>query len=148
MISGSWHEAMYASLCGRIPAISILLTLAACAGTAPVACAAGTSPMTKFELFFGGNIDRGGGVAEQDWARFLTDEVTPRFPDGFTVLEAAGQWRNPAGMIIAEQSRNLVVIVRDASSALPKITAIRDVYKMRFMQDSVLFVQSQICAGF
>jgi hypothetical protein len=125
-----------------------LLILGGCANASPYACAAGTSPMTKLELFFGGNIGEGGRVSEDEWRRFVTDEVTPRFPDGFTVLDAMGQWRNPSGMIIAEESRNLVVIVRDAGSELPKVTAIRDVYKMRFAQDSVLFVQSPVCAGF
>ena len=67
---------------------------------------------------------------------------------GFTVLDASGQWRDPMGTIISEPSRNLVVIVRDPASGLPKITAIRDTYKTRFRQDAVLFVQSQICAGF
>jgi hypothetical protein len=104
--------------------------------------------MTKFELFLGQNIGATNRVSDEEWRRFLTDEVTPRFPDGFSVLDAAGQWRNPTGMIIAEDSRNLVVIVRDPSSELPKITMIRDIYKMRFNQDSVLFVQSQICASF
>jgi hypothetical protein len=104
--------------------------------------------MTKLELLLGQNIGATNRVSDEEWRRFLTDEVTPRFPDGFTVLDAAGQWRNPAGMIIAEDSRNLVVIARDAGSELPKMTAIRDIYKTRFNQDSVLFVQSQICAGF
>jgi hypothetical protein len=126
----------------------IVLALAACAGASPMACALGTSPMMKLELFFGGNIGEKGRVTDEEWRRFLGEEVTPRFPDGFTVLEAAGQWRNTAGMIIAEHSRNLVVIVRDARSELPKVGAIRDLYKMRFNQDSVLFVQSQVCAAF
>jgi len=104
--------------------------------------------MTKFELFLGQNIGQTGRVSEYDWQRFLADEVTPRYPDGFTVLDAAGQWRDPMGTIISERSRNLVLIVRDAPSELPKIAAIRDSYKSRFRQDAVLFVQSQICAGF
>ena len=104
--------------------------------------------MTKFELFLGQNIGQTGRVSEDEWRRFLVDEVTPRYPDGFTVLDAAGQWRDPMGTIISEQSRNLVLIVRDAASELPKVTAIRDSYKSRFRQDAVLFVQSQICAGF
>jgi hypothetical protein len=104
--------------------------------------------MTKLELFFGGNIGATGRVSDVEWRRFVTDEVTPRFPDGFTVLDAMGQWRNPTGMIIAEESRNLVVIAPDTGSEQPKIAAIRDIYKMRFNQDSVLFVQSTVCAGF
>jgi hypothetical protein len=38
--------------------------------------------------------------------------------------------------------------VRDPATEFPKITAIRDTYRTRFRQDAVLFVQSQICAGF
>lgn len=122
--------------------------LAGCAGTQPRACAPGTGPMTKYELFLGQNIGTMGRVSDEEWRRFLTEEVTPRYPDGFTVLNAAGQWRDPMGRIISEDSRDLVVIVRDAAAELPKVTAIRDTYKMRFNQDAVLFVQSQICAGF
>jgi hypothetical protein len=104
--------------------------------------------MTKIELFFGGNIGAPGGVSEDDWRRFLAEEVTPRFPDGFSVVDAHGQWRNAAGMIIAEQSRDLIVIAANDSSESAKIASIRDTYKMRFRQESVLFVQSQVCAGF
>ena len=104
--------------------------------------------MTKFELFLGRNIGATGRVSDDEWRRFLTEEVTPRYPDGFTVLNAAGQWRDPMGTIISEESCNLVVIVADPAAELPKITAIRDTYKTRFRQDAVLFVQSQICASF
>lgn len=104
--------------------------------------------MTKYELFLGQNIGTTGRVSDTEWRGFLTEVVTPRYPDGFTVLDAAGQWRDPMGTIISEESRNLVVIVADPAAEFPKITAIRDTYKMRFRQDAVLFVQSQICAGF
>ena len=134
---------------GRLAPIAFVIgMLAACANTTPLACATGTSPMTKYELFLGQNIGTMGRVTDEEWRRFLTEEVTPRYPDGFTVLDAAGQWRDPMGRIISEESRNLVVIVRDPQTELPKITAIRDTYKTRFSQDAVLFVQSQICAGF
>lgn len=111
-------------------------------------CAPGTGPMTKYELFLGQNIGTMERVSDEEWRRFLIEEVTPRYPDGFTVLNAAGQWRDPMGNVIQEDSRNLVVIVRNPAAELPKITAIRDTYKTRFRQDAVLFVQSRICAGF
>jgi hypothetical protein len=129
-------------------AIASVSVLAACVGAPPMACAPGTGPMTKYELFLGQNIGTMGRVSDEEWRRFLTEEVTPRYPDGFTVLAAAGQWRDPMGNVIQEDSRNLVVIVRDPRAELPKITAIRDTYKTRFRQDAVLFVQSEICAGF
>ena len=136
------------SPCHKVLAGAFAFALAGCAGTQSLACTAGTSPMTKYELFLGQNIGTMGRVSDEEWRRFLTEEVTPRYPDGFTVLEGMGQWRDPMGRIISEESRNLVVIVRDPTAELPKITAIRDTYKTRFRQDSVLFVQSQICAGF
>ena len=132
----------------RLVVVAFAFALAACAGTTPMSCATGTMPMTKYELFLGQNIGTMGRVSDEEWRRFLTEDVTPRYPDGFSVLEAAGQWRDPMGTIISEPSRNLVVIVRDPAAELPKITAIRDTYKTRFRQDAVLFVQSQICAGF
>ena len=134
--------------CPKALAITSLFVLAACTGMTPMACAPGTGPMTKYELFLGQNIGTMGRVSDEDWRRFLTEVVTPRYPDGFTVLNAAGQWRDPMGNVIQEDSRNLVVIVRDPATELAKITAIRDTYKTRFRQDAVLFVQSQICAGF
>jgi len=51
-------------------------------------------------------------------------------------------------MVIAEQSRDLIVIVSNGSSESAKIASIRDAYKTRFRQESVLFVQSEVCAGF
>src|SRR5688500_6141680 len=84
------------------PSIGLSLVLTACAGTTPATCASGTSPMTKFELFLGQNIGTTGRVSDEDWRRFLADEVTPRYPDGFTVLEASGQWRDPMGTVISE----------------------------------------------
>ena len=104
--------------------------------------------MTKLELFFGGNIGSAAGVSDADWRRFLADEVTPRFPDGFSVVGLQGQYRNAAGVIIAEDSRELVVIVPNAGDGAGRANAIRDAYKMRFRQESVLLVQSEVCAAF
>jgi hypothetical protein len=104
--------------------------------------------MTQFELYFGRNIGQTGRVSDEEWRRFLAEEVTPRYPGGFTVHDASGRWRDPSGMPISEDSHVLVVIVGDPGSEIPKISAIRDTYKTRFHQDALLFVQSEVCAGF
>src|SRR5688572_33419624 len=67
--------------------IALSFVLTACASATPLGCAPGTSLMTKYELFLGQNIGTTGRVSDEDWRRFLADEVTPRYPDGFTVLE-------------------------------------------------------------
>ena len=41
----------------------------------------------------------GGEVSEEEWRAFLETEVTPRFPDGLTVLTAYGQWRSRSGEV-------------------------------------------------
>lgn len=104
--------------------------------------------MTRLELFFGGNVGAPGGIAESEWRGFLDAEITPRFPDGFTVTEVYGQWRGRTGAIEAERSRHFIVLVRDAAAETAKIAAIRAAYKARFKQESVLFAASPACAGF
>ena len=47
----------------------------------------------------------GGEVSDAEWRAFLETEVTPRFPDGLTVLTAYGQWRSSSGELARETSR-------------------------------------------
>ena len=63
---------------------------------APYQClVAGEARMLVAELFFG--RDRAGQqtVSDAEWADFLASVVTPNFPDGLTVFDGYGQWRNP-----------------------------------------------------
>ena len=70
----------------------------------------------------------------------MTDEVTPRFPDGFTVLDGYGQWRNKEGKIVKEDSKVLVVLYKkaDLKTATAKLDEIRVAYNKTFQQQSVL----------
>src|SRR5579863_8635859 len=47
------------------------------------------------KLYFGlGPVDHPEqGASEGDWRSFLDREVTPRFPDGLSVLDVYGQWQ-------------------------------------------------------
>ena len=59
-------------------------------------CGAPAAAQLRTTLYFG--LSRpNGSVSELEWQIFLRDEVTKRFPEGFTVWEAQGQWRTPAG---------------------------------------------------
>ena len=71
----------------------------------------------------------GGEIGEAEWRAFLDAEVTPRFPDGLTVLTGYGQWRNSAGAIAKETSRVLVIWHRPGAGSDAKIEAIRAAYK-------------------
>ena len=94
----------------------------------------------RTELYFGRSIPGGGAVSDAEWEKFLADVVTPRFPDGFTVLKASGHYREQSGKIITEPSE-VIVFLYPASrrtSSRRKIEEIRRAYVRQFTQESVL----------
>ncbi len=97
---------------------------------------------------FGRNIGRTLGVTESRWSKFVQREIAPRFPDGFTVIDAAGQWRDvKTGQLVREPSK-MVVVVAPQDTLQEKIDAIAGSYKRRFHQDSVGVVIRQACVSF
>ncbi len=97
-------------------------------------------PFFRTELFFGSNKPDGTVVSEADFQKFLNDEITPRFPDGLTLLTGLGQFKNSSGLIERERSMLLILLYpRDsARDASRKIDQIRAIYERRFDQESVL----------
>jgi hypothetical protein len=140
----------------RAGALVALLTLAlaACETAAPPsaasACRAPLKAMTQVDLYFGRNIPGGGGeVSDAQWRSFLDEVVTPRFPDGLSVLDIQGQWKSTrTGTIARERSKRLSVIVPDAAAAAADIEAIKAAYKQRYRQESVLQSEAGVCAAF
>lgn len=135
----------------RAPALMLTVVLSACAvmpQVAPPACTAGQI-MERHALYFGLTAPDGSIIDDARWAAFLADIVTPRFPDGFTVLDARGQWRNrESGAIVRQPSRLLIVLAADGDATEAAIQAVRDAYRERFDQQSVLRVSMPVCASF
>jgi len=73
--------------------------------------------------------------------------VTPRFPDGLSVVDVRGQYRNPDGRIERERTKLLVVVVFDAPAHATKVQAVIDAYRRRYGQYSVFHVERPVCAG-
>ena len=96
----------------------------------------------RTELYMGRSIPGGGMVSDEAWEKFLSDVVTPLFPDGFTVLAGRGQYRDASGLITKEPSHVLVFLYRkaDRKRARANIEKIREEYKKLFAQESVLRV--------
>lgn len=94
----------------------------------------------RTELYFGMDKPDGSAVTEAEWAQFLADEVTPRFPSGFTVIEALGQYQGGDKKIVKEKSRVLILLSekKDRKPNNVKIEAIRAAYKKAFQQESVM----------
>lgn len=94
----------------------------------------------RTELYFGRSKSNGTVVSEDEWTKFLNDEVTPRFPDGFTVLDGAGQYRDKNGRVVKEPSKVLVFLYarKNRKTSSTKIDEIRAAYVKLFSQESVL----------
>ena len=114
---------------------------------APAALApAASQPVTAVldRLCFGRVIPQGGEVSEADWARFVADTITPRFPTGFTVFQAQGQWRGADGQITREPT-SIVEIAHASDAASDRaIVEIALEYKRRFTQEAVLRIQQPV----
>jgi hypothetical protein len=80
-------------------------------------------------------------VTEAGWLDFLDKEVTPRFPDGLSVIECYGQWQGKT-MTAPERLRSklLVIDYPDTPANRAKIEAIRTAWKKRTGDQSVLSV--------
>jgi hypothetical protein len=63
------------------------------------------------QLFFGHSIPGGGTVSESEWQDFLATSVTPRFPDGLTVLDGHGQWFEQKSHQVVTEVSTVVEIV-------------------------------------
>jgi len=139
----------------RLGALLAILALSACAQTSTtsqppqvaVVCAAPLKPALELNLYFGRNIEGGGEVSERLWAEFVASEVTPRFPDGLSILNVAGQSRNSANQTLRERTKLLIVVVFDAPAHRAKIQAIVEAYNRRFSQIAVFQVEHAVCAG-
>jgi len=127
-----------------------LLLAALLAGCAPQACLLPSQQsMMEIDLYFGRDMRGHAPVTEAEWARFIGTEIATRFPDGFTVIDANGQWLNAATHHAAREATKLVQIVTLGSPDLGRrVQAVIDAYKARFRQDSVGVVASPRCAAF
>jgi hypothetical protein len=94
----------------------------------------------RTELYFGMDIPGGGTVGEEAWSKFLNEEVTPKFPGGFTVVESYGQYKDKSGAVVKEKSRMLILLYPKSTRKEndPKIESIRETYKKAFKQESVM----------
>lgn len=100
-------------------------------------------------MMFGRNIGGKLGVTDKLWAAFLAREVSPRFPDGLTVFDTTGQWRDgKTKAVIRERSKIVRIIMPGDDSANEKIGAIASAYKTQFHQDSVGIVTRPACVSF
>lgn len=117
-------------------AVVLSLLLTACATVAPPR----ENAVIADRLFCGRTIPGGGVVSDEEWAGFVRDVVTPRFPQGFTVFRADGQWRERDGTTAREPVMVIEILHPLSREHELKINEIAEEYRQRFHQEAVLRV--------
>jgi hypothetical protein len=144
----------------RLRAASILLVLTLAAGcihrpapASPTAVAptlsgdpahpGHTTGWVDTKLYFGlGPMDEPGkGISESAWRAFLDKEVTPRFPDGLSVIDVYGQWQGKEEKAPERiRTKLLIIDYPDVQENRDKIEAIRAAWKRLTGDQSVMRV--------
>jgi hypothetical protein len=131
--------------------LGVLSTPLASGVTSSLASTANT-PVTwnRTELFFGSVKPDGSSVTDKEFNAFVDKEITPRFPEGLTLLSGYGQYKGSSGKIVKERSFVLILLTEQkaAKDANAKIETIRKVYKSAFKQESVLRVDEPTRVSF
>jgi Protein of unknown function (DUF3574) len=110
---------------------------------AQLSCTVPQKPMLDVELLLGR-----GKASDARWRDFLAREVMPRFPDGLTVYETTGQWRDPTRSVVTRERSRVLRLIVPAEAPRDKIEAVASSYKKQFAQKSVGIVMRPACVSF
>jgi hypothetical protein len=133
-------------------AVSAVVTAHLLAGSAraqAIECSAAHKPQHVAELIFGRGVGGPIEISETQWTHFVDTEITPRFPDGLTVYDATGQWRDKTSNKITRETTKIVLIVLSGRPEdLSRLNEIAEAYKRTFGQQSVGMIVRPACVSF
>jgi hypothetical protein len=104
--------------------------------------------MQRTELIFGSARRGHSPISDRQWTIFVQRELSGRFPDGWTLVNASGQWRDTGGRLMREQSHIFILLHGGAPLVNERLEAVRALYMKRFAQESVLRIDSAACVSF
>lgn len=97
----------------------------------------------------GGAQDGGVGVTDAQVREFVDQVIVPAFPDGFTLYDARGHWRDGAtGRSVDERTLVFVVVHPPGDAANSALRSIAETYAERFDQSAVLGSSQPACVTF
>ena len=132
-----------------VATVVLAISLSGTAHAQSLECRGAQKAQQVAELIFGRRIIGHIAVSETQWIQFLDNEITPRFPDGLSVFDAAGQWRDPTSKkIVRELSKIVLIVLPGNAEDLPRLNEIADAYKRRFRQQSVGMILRPACVSF
>ena len=129
------------------PITLFVMMLVAPVATPAVACDG--AAWIESTLYMGRGLVDGGMAADADIDAFVADTIVPAFPDGFTIHDARGHWRDGrTGRADGESTVVLVVAHPPGPQADTALRRIADAYIARFGQSSVLRSDQPACVTF
>ena len=108
-------------------------------------CAVNRTAWREYKVYCGMSSPNG-EVSEADWLRFCDRYVSTAFPDGYTVIDAAGYWRS-GSQTTAKERAKIILIVAPAG-AREKVRSVARQYRKQFQQEAVLISCSDAEADF
>ena len=112
----------------------------------PLLCPLDEQRLVRDSLYFGLTRPGGDAIGADEWRAFVDQKLSTDFPDGFTVVEASGQWRGADGAIVREPSKLVIILHADAPASERAIADVIRDYRARFAQESVLRERAAVCA--
>jgi Protein of unknown function (DUF3574) len=113
-----------------------------------VRCAVGDTALVRDILYFGRNTPGGRELSDSAWQRYVDEVLTPRFPAGLTIWDAAGQWRGASGRVERERSKVLTLLHPGDPRSDELVAQAVGEYKRRFAQEAVLRERVTTCSRF
>ena len=94
-----------------------------------------------------GRQGAGEGERQPTFRKFVDAEVTPRFPDGVTVVDGGGQWSGEDNRLIREAAKVVLIVLPSKGDPAARVEAVRTAYKVRFNQDLVVVMPPPTCTA-
>lgn len=136
--------------------LSAALLLAGCITAPPArapsapptpACPQGQELLPTAQLFLG-RVAPGSTIRSMDLVKFVDEEVTPRFPDGVTVLDGGVQWAGPENRLMREAAKVVLIVLPPGGDPQGRVEAVRAAYRSRFNEDAGLIMAPPACVAF
>lgn len=103
----------------------------------------------EITLYMGRGQADGGGVTDAQVRAFVAEVIVPAFPDGFTLFDARGHWRDgPTGRPVDEATLVFVVVHPPGPAGAAAVQGIAETYAGRFGQTAVLGSRQPACVTF
>lgn len=133
----------------RFAAVLMLLAISGCAPNQGRCLLGSQQPMTVVELFFGRDIPGREPLTDREWTDFAATVLSQEFPDGFTVTDGDGEWRDPATQAITRERTKIVTVATPRSTdPATRVSRVRDAYSRMYRQASVGVLTYDACGQF